>query len=76
MEQNKDESFNMEDIVVNNNMLLNTLIDILVEKDIISEEELMKKVEEQAKEMEAEESDCDDDDCSDEDCKDCCCGCQ
>ena len=41
-----------EELVDNNNILLNTLIDILVDKKIISEEDLKKKLSEYAEDSE------------------------
>lgn len=42
----------IEDIVQNNNIILNTLIDMLIEKGIFSEEELRLKLSDVAKKLE------------------------
>jgi hypothetical protein len=44
-----------EDIVQNNNVILNTLIDLLIEKGVISEADLRKKLSELETEVETEE---------------------
>lgn len=46
-EQNNDDEMSMEELVETNDIVLNTLIDLLVEKKIISEEELQKKLNEE-----------------------------
>lgn len=47
MEENTEDAENMttEDIVEANEEILHTLIDLLIEKNVISEEELDKKLE-------------------------------
>lgn len=46
------EHTNMEEVVSGNAFVLNTLIDLLIEKNIFTEEELTKKLEESQKEIE------------------------
>ena len=46
----EDEEMSTEDIVTNTEFVLNALIDLLVEKKVISEEELQKKLDEDEEE--------------------------
>jgi len=45
-EEDLEEEMSVEDIAENNEAVLNALINLLVEKNIITEEELDKKIEE------------------------------
>ena len=51
-ENMQEEEMNMEDTVHNTEYVLNVLIDLLVEKGVISEEELTAKLEEDDEEDE------------------------
>lgn len=57
-----EEELSMEDIAESNHVVLNALIDLLVEKKIISEEELDKKIEEFSEEDSDDEDDSDEED--------------
>ncbi|MFO7710838.1 MAG: hypothetical protein R6V53_03680 [Candidatus Woesearchaeota archaeon] len=45
--ENEQEEISPEEMIEENNAILNAVIDLLVEKEIISEEELQKKLEEE-----------------------------
>ncbi|MGM5488499.1 MAG: hypothetical protein ACQESG_06110 [Nanobdellota archaeon] len=47
MDNNETEEITPEEMIEENNVILNAVIDLLVEKEIISEEELQKKLEEE-----------------------------
>lgn len=54
----EEEDMSTEDIALNTEYVLNTLIDLLVEKGVISEDELREKLDEDSDdESEDEESD-------------------
>jgi hypothetical protein len=58
-----EEEIPVEDIVAENNILLNAVIDILIEKKIISEDDLRNKIaemEEETEDTEDEEAETDD----------------
>jgi len=42
-----DEEMSMEEVVETNDIVLNTLIDLLIEKKVITEAELQKKLNEE-----------------------------
>ena len=44
MTENQDEEMTLEGVVEENNVLLNTLIDHLIEKNVISEDEFLNKL--------------------------------
>lgn len=50
MEENNveenDEELSMEDVVEENDVVLNALVDVLIQKGVVSEEELQRKMEE------------------------------
>ncbi|MFP4403801.1 MAG: hypothetical protein ACOC3X_02770 [Nanoarchaeota archaeon] len=50
----EDQEMQMEEIISENNVVLNSLIDLLIEKKIISEEDLQKKIDEMDSELEDE----------------------
>jgi hypothetical protein len=60
-----DEEMELEEIVSENNVILNSLIDLLIEKKVISEEDLQKKIDEIDAELEEEsdEEELDEDEC-------------
>ncbi len=45
-EQEDNEEISMEDLVEENNFVMNCLIDLLIEKNVITDEELEKKMKE------------------------------
>lgn len=45
-----DDDMDMEDLIENNDAVLHSLIDLLIQKGVISEEELTKKLDELADE--------------------------
>jgi len=45
-DMNEEDDMTMEDLVENNDAVLHTLIDLLISKGVISEEELTKKLDE------------------------------
>lgn len=53
-EHDHNEEMSMEDLVDNNNVLLNTLINLLVKKKIITEEEFTKEINEFVKSVQEE----------------------
>jgi hypothetical protein len=55
-----DEECTMEDIIEENDIVLNALIELLIEKKIISEEELQQKIDQMEKEMDDEGEDSED----------------
>ncbi|MGM5483067.1 MAG: hypothetical protein ACQESF_06385 [Nanobdellota archaeon] len=54
MTENQEEEMSMEEVVEENNVLLNTLIDHLIEKNVISEDEFLKKLNEINSDVEKE----------------------
>jgi hypothetical protein len=50
---NCDQEMNLQDIVVNNNIVMNGLIDLLIEKGVITEEDFRQKLAKIEKEMQA-----------------------
>ena len=52
----ENEEVSMEELVEGNNYVLNSLVDLLVEKNIISEDELQKKLEQAPRSGDSEES--------------------
>jgi hypothetical protein len=51
-----DEDCDIEEMVDNNSFVLDTLIELLIEKKVITEEELRKKLDAQEEEQKSEES--------------------
>lgn len=69
MTENQEEEMSIEEVVEENNILLNTLIDHLIEKNVISEDEFLEKlnsvnqdVEEEHKKAEEGDSESESDD--------------
>ncbi len=52
---NCSRDITVEEIVQNNNIVLNTLIDLLIQKGVISEEDLRKRLADIAKELQSAE---------------------
>ncbi|MEM3374306.1 MAG: hypothetical protein QXE31_03735 [Candidatus Woesearchaeota archaeon] len=52
---NHGHDITIEDIVQNNNIVLNTLIDLLIQKGVISEQELRLKLADVVKDLEMQE---------------------
>ena len=50
-----NEELSMEEIVYSNDALLNTVVEMLIEKKVISEKDLLKKLEELEDEEDEEE---------------------
>ena len=48
---NEDADISTEELVQNNNIIMNVLIDMLIEKKVISEEELKKRLDKAEEEM-------------------------
>ena len=57
----QEEEISVEELVEGNNIVLNSLIDLLIQKGVISEEDLQKKLDE-CRDLGDEESDEDDSD--------------
>ena len=55
-EDKENENLSMDEVVYNNNLLVNALVDLLIEKKIISEEEFEAKLDE----MDSEDEDAED----------------
>lgn len=55
-EEMSEEEMSVEEMLEDNNIVLNTLIDLLIEKKIISEEEFMTKLNSMENEADAEDS--------------------
>jgi len=58
MQMQEEEEMSTEDIAVNTEYVLNKLIDLLVSKGVIKEEELQEKLDEDDDEDEDEDEEC------------------
>lgn len=64
--EDMDQEMTVDEMVQENNIVLNTLIDFLVEKKIIDEDEFIKKLNECETSIESEDDNDEDDDEDDE----------